>query len=848
MKILQFFLVLTFYELDLYAQVSKPDSIEVKVHPSYNEVNKFHKWVFGENYRKEWAAPTKLPVLRLSEIRGGLKPEELGGGMQSKSLRLIDSYGKEWVIRSVEKTPDALLPETLRKTFARDWVDDVTSAQHPFSALVVPPIANAVQVPHAVPVIGVVGADPNLGVYENPFLNMVVLLEEREPLGKSDNTVKMLSNLQKDHDNRVDGKAFLQARMLDAFIGDWDRHADQWRWYYEENGKGKLYKPVPRDRDQVFHLTEGVLPRLISRSYILPTLRNFDPDFKKFKWLVFKTNFLNPYPELQISQDDWSKQAVAFQSAVTDSVLETALRLLPKSAYDLGHDELLKKLQSRREIFPARLNEYYRFTQKIVDIKLSDKNELVQIISKPDGGLNVQVNKTDGDGSNDELMNKTYDRALTKEIRIYLGDGNDSLLLNNQTSQIKLRVIGGNESNSYNIIESRNKVCIYEKENQSSFTGETGRLKKYVNNDSLNTSFSPVNLYSIWQPLVTAGINRDDGLIFGIGFKFIKQEGFRKFPYASMHQLLVSHSFSTKAYNVRYHGEWIHALGKADFTVRAVAKAPNNTINYFGRGNETEFNKTGDYVTYYRTRFSTYLVEPAIRWRNNRGGSLSVGPSLMYYKFDPEDNKGRFISNPKQIGSYDSSSVEESKLHLGIFVDYINDTRNYIVLPQKGHYFKIRLEAYQGIGSFAESFAQLIPEFSFYKSLNKKKSIVLADRLGGSVSIGKTAFYQSAFIGGQENLLGYRQYRFAGQHCAYNNLELRIKIADIANYILPGQLGISTFWDIGRVWVEDDESHKWHNGVGAGIYFAPASLISFSFVMGYSNEGWYPYFTMGFRF
>jgi outer membrane protein assembly factor BamA len=315
-----------------------------------------------------------------------------------------------------------------------------------------------------------------------------------------------------------------------------------------------------------------------------------------------------------------------------------------------------------------------------------------------------------------------------------------------------------------------------------------------------------------------------------------------------MQQLLVSHSFSTKAYSVRYRGEWIHAIGKADFTIHAVAKAPNNTINYFGRGNETEFNKTGDYVTYHRTRFSTYLVEPGVRWRNNRGSSLTIGPSLLYYELDPDDNTGRFISDPKQIGSYDSSSVEESKLHLGIFAEYINDTRNYKILPQKGHYFKVRLEAYQGMGDFAESFAQLIPEFAVYKTLNKKKSIVLADRLGGSVSVGKTAFYQSAFIGGQENLLGYRQYRFAGQHCAYNNLELRIKIADIANYILPGQLGISTFWDIGRVWVEDDESHKWHNGVGAGIYFAPASLISFSFVMGYSNEGWYPYFTMGFRF
>jgi outer membrane translocation and assembly module TamA len=146
------------------------------------------------------------------------------------------------------------------------------------------------------------------------------------------------------------------------------------------------------------------------------------------------------------------------------------------------------------------------------------------------------------------------------------------------------------------------------------------------------------------------------------------------------------------------------------------------------------------------------------------------------------------------------------------------------------------------------SFAQLMPEVSLYKNLNAKATIILANRFGGTVSVGKTAFYQSAFIGGQGNLLGYRQYRFAGQHSMFNNLEMRIKLADVASYILPGQLGITGFWDIGRVWEKNEDSGKWHNGTGGGIYFAPVSLVAFSFVMGNSAEGWYPYFSMGFRF
>ncbi|HZI52535.1 MAG TPA: hypothetical protein VFD56_02475, partial [Chitinophagaceae bacterium] len=67
------------------------DSVSVKVHPSYDGKGKFHRFLFGENYRKEWAAPTRLPVIRVSNFQGGLVPLTRGGGMQSQSLRLADN-------------------------------------------------------------------------------------------------------------------------------------------------------------------------------------------------------------------------------------------------------------------------------------------------------------------------------------------------------------------------------------------------------------------------------------------------------------------------------------------------------------------------------------------------------------------------------------------------------------------------------------------------------------------------------------------------------------------------------------------------------------------------------------
>lgn len=826
------------------------DSLTVQVHPSYNKPGRFHRWLFGENYRKEWAAPTTLPVIHLSKIHGGLTPTELGGGMQSKSLRLTDKNGKEWVIRSVEKSPDALLPSTLRESFARDWLDDVTSAQHPFSALVVPPIAEAVKVPHANPVIGVLSPDPKLGMYSKKFANLVVLLEEREPLGESDNSAKMKKKVQEDNDNRLHAKETLRARMLDMFLGDWDRHEDQWRWYDDEKGKERHYLAVPRDRDQVFHLTQGLLPKIASRDYILPTLRNFGAGFTHTKWLLYKTRFVNAYPEMQFSEEEWMKQALQFQSALTDSLLEASLQRLPRSAYDLRHDVLLAKMKARRDRLPEAMRNYYRFIQKRVDVRTSDKNEFVQVTGMPGGGLNLVIRKINKNGElKDELMNKTYDPALTKEVRLYVGNGNDSVVVNNTTSNICLRIIGGKDQKSYNMIASRKKVKLYDRINGSHFSGNDRLFSKHLSNDSMNTAYSEVNLYHILQPLVAIGINIDDGLILGAGFRYTRQEGFRRFPYASRHQVNVGYSFSTGAYRIRYGGEWIKVVGNADLTTTLLAKGPDNTANFFGLGNETVFNKTGDHKRYYRTRFNNVEWETALRWRNAKKGNISIGPAVSFYSFDKDENAGRFItSNPGLIGTYDSATFTEQKWHVGLVLRYLNDKRSSPILPQWGSYVSIRLQAYQGLGQYARSYAQIIPEIALYRSLDARRNVILAERFGGTVSIGHPAFYQLATIGGHENLLGYRQYRFSGQHSFYNNLELRVKLADLANYILPGQIGINGFWDIGRVWTNHDNSGKWHNGTGAGIYFAPASLISLNFVMGYSSEGWYPYFTMGLRF
>lgn len=832
----------------LPAALSQADSIYTQANPIYDSVGNFHRKLFGENYRKEWAANTEVPIIRVSSFKGGLTPLKRGGGMQTVSLRMEDKTGKEWVIRSVNKNTDALLPAELQNTFARDFLDDANSAQHPYSALMIPPLADAIGVPHTNPIIGIIAPDTALGAYNKIFANTLCLLEEREPLGDSDNTPKMLSKLNNDNDDIYKAKTFLRARMLDLLISDWDRHEDQWRWKDEGKNGDKDYLPVPRDRDQAFRLAEGFFPSIASRKWVLPTLQGFAYNINDVNYSLFKSDFLNAHPKDQFSQKEWMEMANEFVKDMTDSVLEESLKRLPSSAYKLRHDVLFEKLKQRRDAIPAAMDTYYRFINNIVDIRLSNKHEWVEIKDESPNALKVTVRKINKEGEiKKKLMEKVYTPDLTKEIRIYLGNGDDSVHINNHVSKIKLRLIGGQGLKDYHVDTASHRIKVYDIASRNSFSGRTQKLRKHLSNDSTNTAFAPVNLYNVWMPLVTLGYNADDGVMFGGGFIYTHQRGFRKTPFTNRHQLLVSGAFATGAVKVKYHGLWKELVGKADLRLDVNINAPNNTQNFFGLGNTSVYDKEQHEIRYYRTRFNLYEVHSALQWTPTENTTLSIGPSFQLYYYDSDDNEGRFINNTNQIHTYDSLTVAKDKTFAGIYARFIKDSRDNKLLTTSGGYFQFDLNGYKGLNNYSKSFAQAKVEMAVYKSLFQD-AVVIANRIGGGTTIGKTTFYQALFLGGQENLWGYRQNRFAGEHLFFNNFEARIKLAQIGSYIVPGQLGIIGFYDIGKVWAEGLNSERMHQGTGGGIYYAPARIALLQLVFGHSREGWYPYFTMGFRF
>ncbi len=829
---------------------STGDSIVTTLPGNYDSVSNVHRKLFGENYRKVWATEVKLPVLHISSL--GLTATERGGGFQTRSLRLQDANQKEWVIRSVDKYPDLLLPKPLVKTFAAQILKDNVTAAFPYAPMVVPVFADMLDVYHTSPLVVYVAPDKKLGNYNKTFAKTVNLFEQREPAGKSISTSKMMEELRADNDNAMDQHAYLTARMLDIFIGDWDRHGDQWRWVDVDKKKNKLYRPVPRDRDQVFYINRGLFPGIFALPWLQPKLQGFGSKIVNINTFSFNARFIDGLFTNQLSASEWDDITGKVVDKLTDTLIEEALKKIPSPVYEQTHAQLAQQLKDRRMELLHKSSRYFRFLNKNIDVTISDKNELVMIEDTTDKKLSVAIYKLNKEGEKGKLVfYRLLDPAVTKELRLYLNAGDDSVVVNNKASNIKLRIVGDGSSTKKYLLSGPpkylHKVHIYDGLTNGEFSGDYNKAHLHLSGKQANTAFLVTDRYNKTIPLFTAGYNVDDGFILGAGVKFI-QQGFRKTPYASTQRIFVAHSFFTNAYRINYNAEWLKAIGNADFLLNANIYAPDNTQNFFGRGNETVFNKTGNYKRFYKAAFTILQAEPAFRWQSGIRNSVTIGPAIQYYHYDPAANMNRFMNSTTQLHSYDSATLADDKAHAGLLFGYVHDSRNSLILPTAGTLFNFQVKGFSGLNKYSKSFVQTTAELALYKPIDRKSNFVIANRLGGGYTFGKTAFYQSLFIGGHANLLGYSQFRFAGEHSMYNNFEVRIKVANISSYIAPGQLGLIGFYDVGKVWEKGYKSTTWHQGTGGGIYFAPAQLLMLQLVAGKSKEGWYPYFTMGFRF
>ena len=858
------------------ASLSSPKTIRLKASDIYH-AGRAKKKLFGENYRKEWAQEIEVPVFDIGLEKGGLKILQKGGGQQTLSLRLEDSTGHEYVIRSVEKFPEAALPEMLRKTFAQDVVQDQISASHPYGALVIAGLADAAGIYHTNPKVMYVPDDPRFGQYQKDFANMLVLFEER-PSGnweisanfgnskKIINTAKVLDKLADDNDNYVDQQFVLKSRLFDMVIGDWDRHDDQWRWATIKEKKNEMYRPIPRDRDQAFFVNEGILGRVWSRKWALPKFEGFDDHINWPSGLSFNARYFDRSFLTSLSEKDWIAVADELKKLLTDEAIEKSIRQWPEEIFNLHGEQIIKNLKRRRDDLTQYALAHYKYLAREVDLAASDKREHFEVERLTNGDTRVQIYKLTKQGEQGQkIYDRTFHRKETKEIRLYGLGGDDTFSFTGSSKRaIIVRVIGGDgHDNLVDSLHVAKKVFYYDLKDKT----ETipARIKdKTSNNPSVNEYNRKSFQYNRLAPLVFGNYNLDDGIFIGGGFIDFTY-GFRKQPFKQRHLVLASFAPATQSYNLVYKGVFTEVAGKFNLEAEADIKSPNYVNNFFGLGNESVFNRhindePGIHVSkpvyYYRYRFEEIRLQLLLTRKIGRYGFVKAGPAIQRIEMENPVGKDRFIKTYAATLPY--NLFDEYNAFAGVQWQLGLDKRDHPTFTRRGVTFNITGRNMAGLNDKAHNFSSYQTSLSLHYSFRQHSRLVFAVRTGAGTNSGKYAFYQAQILDGKTELRGYRKTRFYGDSKFYSNFEARLRLLSFRSYLFPASIGILSFYDVGRVWYKDENgndpstasghSSLWHKGWGGGLWFTPFNFTVLSTEIGKSHDGTMVYVRLGFLF
>ncbi len=439
------------------ASTTGPDSVWAIAGRHYDR-SAFHRFFWGDHNRKAWTTPVKVPVFRLNSLYGGLKVVKKGGGFQTTSFTLQDSLGRLYALRSLDKNPVSVVPPFWRKTFVANVLRDQTSASNPYGALVVPVLAEAAGVYHASPRLFYIPKnDTSFGVFAPEVQGKLFLLQEKfesradltpafSNISDFADSDKALRHRYTQNNYRFNQQAFARARLLDVFLGDWDRHKGQWEWAEQKNGADHVYYPIPKDRDQVFmKMDDGLIPAIATSKYVVRKFHTFNGKLDDVQAYMINGKFVDARLLNELSLSEWSGIAKKLQADLTDEVIERAVHRLPAPIYKQMGEQIIQNLKSRRASLSKAAEEMYRIMAKEVTIAGTDAEERFVVDRLSDAQTTVTVFRIEAkNGLPTPYYHRIFNRAETKKITLYGLAGDDTFVVKGKAKRgIMVNIFGG---------------------------------------------------------------------------------------------------------------------------------------------------------------------------------------------------------------------------------------------------------------------------------------------------------------------------------------------------------------------------------------------------------------------
>ena len=131
------------------------------------------------------------------------------------------------------------------------------------------------------------------------------------------------------------------------------------------------------------------------------------------------------------------------------------------------------------------------------------------------------------------------------------------------------------------------------------------------------------------------------------------------------------------------------------------------------------------------------------------------------------------------------------------------DNRNNKLFPTRGIFWKNQFVATAGNGFNTNNFVKYTTDMSIYASFKDPAKMVIALGFGGGRILSKNfEFFQALSLGvDNPNIHGFRKNRYSGSSLLYGSVEVKLELFNLNSYIIPGPVGLTAFYDIGRVWM-----------------------------------------------
>lgn len=812
-----------------YRIIDDTQARKKKIAPLVNQVRggtyaktNFLRLFVGDLYRDAWTEPLTISTLNIDTTFGGLTPTEKGGGLQTISLKFKDQEGKEYAFRSIDKTPAKSLPRELRIDVMKEITQDMTATQHPYGALFVASLLDATEIYHASPKLYVMPDSPVLGKYREQFKGMFGMLEpkptELDDLSKSyqnANQVKSsLSLFKKLYDSPktvIDTFQYAKARVFDIFIGDWDRHEDNWKWIGFESKDKTIYKPYPKDRDHAFSQMDGLFYYIADREWAFPFRENFGKKITGIKSLTIKGSHLDRLLLANLTKQDWVNIANELNQQMTDSVIDYAKTAFPTEIQQNSGNAIAEKLKSRKKGLTEAVNKYYKLLAKKVEIVGTNEAEYFEVNRLKSGEVNIKIYPLNN--LTTPFYNRTFNRKETKELRLFGLAARDSFYINGESNKsILVRIAGGNGTDIvYDSSKTRSllhKTLVYDYPNGVILNDGKNNRGIYSEKMVLNEYNNQAYKYNTYIPLPVIVTNPDDGFGGGLTLNLTRYDyGYKEFK--AKHTIK---GFATTKGSAVISLATERSIARSDLYFTSKAEYGNffPFYSFYGVGNNTFFDEKIKEAEYYQARFEGLIIESGLDYKFLKTSSVSVNGIAELLKNAPAD-ESYFDLFP--------SPTLHAKNAFGGNVNLDIDFRDSKFFTTKGIQI---LAKHQTLWSNPTRFGKTSFELTYYNTARIIIPITLGIKVGTERTYGKEIpFYHLANLGQSNHLRGFFQNRFSGIGANYVNTDLRFHVGKLHSSFLPLYYGINLFADAGQITENSYTKEEWHNGYGMGIYICP---------------------------